>query len=72
MLEVQPTQLARLASANCGAIVRRSRFSGMLVRWRAIDARRSVEVREAGLLKEGEQISFVISRMHERAAFRPT
>jgi integrase len=36
-----------------------------LVRWRIIDARRSAELRAAGLMEDGEEIRFVINRMHD-------
>jgi hypothetical protein len=35
------------------------------MRWRAIDARRSAELHASGLMKEGEEIRFVINRMHD-------
>jgi integrase len=40
-----------------------NRLRPHLVRWRAIDARRSAELRAAGLLKDGEEIRFVVNRM---------
>jgi hypothetical protein len=41
-----------------------NRLRPHLMRWRAIDARRSAELHAAGLMKEGEEIRFVINRMH--------
>jgi hypothetical protein len=35
------------------------------VRWRKIDQRRSAELRNAGMLENGEQIRFVVNRMHD-------
>lgn len=42
-----------------------NRLRPHLVRWRAIDTARSAELRAAGLLKDGEQIKFVVNRMHD-------
>jgi integrase len=33
--------------------------------WRAIDARRSAELRAEGILRDGEEIRFVVNRMHD-------
>jgi hypothetical protein len=42
-----------------------NRLRPHLVRWRAIDARRSADLRAAGLMKAGEQIRFIVNRMHD-------
>jgi hypothetical protein len=36
-----------------------------LVRWRAIDARRSAESRAAELMEDGKEIRFVVNRMND-------
>lgn len=42
-----------------------NRLRPHLVRWRAIDARRSVELRAAGVLQAGEEIRFVVNRTND-------
>jgi integrase-like protein len=42
-----------------------TRLRPHLRRWRAIDARRSAELRAAGILSAGEEIRFVVNRMHD-------
>jgi integrase len=42
-----------------------NRLRPHLMRWRAIDAPRSAELHAARLMKEGEEIRFVINRMHD-------
>ncbi|WGR95727.1 MULTISPECIES: hypothetical protein [unclassified Bradyrhizobium] len=42
-----------------------NRLRPHLVRWRSIDARRSAKLRAAGLMKDGEEIRFVVNRMHD-------
>jgi hypothetical protein len=43
-----------------------NRLRPHLARWRTIDERRSSEPRSVSLLKDGEQIRFVVNRMHDR------
>jgi integrase len=45
-----------------------SRLRPHLVRWRKIDHTRTEELRAAGLMKDGEQIRFVVNRMHDGQA----
>jgi len=42
-----------------------NRLRPHLVRWRKIDAARSAELRATGTLKAGEEIRFVVNRMHD-------
>ena len=42
-----------------------SRLRPHLVRWRKIDQMRSGELREAGILENGDQIRFVVNRIHD-------
>ncbi|MBR0834110.1 hypothetical protein JQ612_12995 [Bradyrhizobium manausense] len=42
-----------------------NRLRPHLKRWRAIDARRSEALRAAGIMKTGEEIRFVVNRMHD-------
>jgi integrase len=42
-----------------------NRLRPHLARWRTIDARRSAELRAAGILAAGEEIRFVVNRMHD-------
>jgi integrase len=35
------------------------------VRWRALDVKRSVELRKAGVMEDGEEIRFIVHRMHD-------
>lgn len=42
-----------------------NRLRPHLARWREIDARRSAELRAAGVMKTGEEIRFVVNRMHD-------
>ncbi|MCC8942808.1 hypothetical protein H8A97_42655, partial [Bradyrhizobium sp. Arg62] len=42
-----------------------NRLRPHLVRWRAIDARRSAELRAAGLMKHDEEIRFVVNRIYD-------
>ena len=42
-----------------------NRLRPHLRRWRAIDARRSSELRAEGILRDGDEIRFVVNRMHD-------
>jgi len=42
-----------------------TRLRPHLVRWRALDAKRSAELRKAGLMEDGEEIRFIVHRMHD-------
>jgi integrase len=42
-----------------------NRLRPHLARWRAIDARRSAELRAAGAMRESEEIRFVVNRTHD-------
>jgi hypothetical protein len=42
-----------------------SRLRPHLIRWCGLDHKRSVELREAGVMKNGEQIRFVVNRMND-------
>ncbi|QOZ67148.1 hypothetical protein WN72_13105 [Bradyrhizobium arachidis] len=42
-----------------------NRLRPHLVRWRKIDARRSAELRAAGVMKPSEEIRFIVNRMHD-------
>lgn len=42
-----------------------NRLRPHLVRWRKIDANRSAELRAAGIMKTGEEIRFVVTRMND-------
>ena len=42
-----------------------SRLRPHLVRWRKIDQTRSAELRAAGILENGDQIRFVVNRIHD-------
>lgn len=42
-----------------------SRLRPYLVRWRKIDQMRSGELREAGILENGDQIRFVVNRIND-------
>jgi integrase len=42
-----------------------ARLRPHLVRWRKIDQARSAELRAAGIMKDGEQIRFVVNRIHD-------
>jgi integrase len=42
-----------------------NRLRPHLVRWRKLDAKRSAELREAGVLQAGEEIRFVVNRTHD-------
>ena len=42
-----------------------SRLRPHLARWQKIDNTRTQELRAAGLMKDGEQIRFVVNRMHD-------
>jgi integrase len=44
-----------------------NRLRPHLLRWRRIDIARSEKLRAAGLLKDGEEIRFVVNRMHDGA-----
>ena len=35
------------------------------MRWRALDVKRSAELRKAGLMEDGEEIRFIVHRMHD-------
>ncbi len=42
-----------------------NRLRPHLLRWRRLDAARTIELREAGLMDENEEIRFVVHRMHD-------
>ena len=42
-----------------------NRLRPHLARWRAIDRRRSAELRAAGIMRENEEIRFVVNRAHD-------
>ncbi|QOZ32086.1 hypothetical protein [Bradyrhizobium sp. CCBAU 53421] len=42
-----------------------SRLRPHLIRWRRIDQARSAELRASGVMRDGEQIRFVVNRMHD-------
>jgi integrase len=44
-----------------------NRLRPHLVRWGRIDAARSAELRAAGVLRDGEEIRFVVNRAHDGA-----
>ncbi|MFK4398168.1 site-specific integrase [Bradyrhizobium elkanii] len=42
-----------------------SRLRPHLIRWRRIDQARSAELRASGVMRDGEQIRFVVNRLHD-------